>query len=119
MQCHHRAGVRLQLFPGDTLQGALMVLAHSPVETVLQDSVFYQLPAPALAVINSTVCLNNTQVEAPVDVCFLRNQHAPDEVAHHRILTLRIVGTCVRMVVTFVMTWHRPTRSLAAGGCWC
>ena len=60
----HRAGVRLQLFSGDTPKGALLVLAHSPVETVLQDSVFYQLPAPALAVVNSTVRLNNTQVSS-------------------------------------------------------
>jgi hypothetical protein len=63
----HFAGVRLQLFPGDTPKGALLVLAHSPVETLLQDSVMYQLPVPALAVINSTIRLNNTQVGTRAD----------------------------------------------------
>jgi hypothetical protein len=61
------AGVRLQLFQGDTPENALLVLAHSPMEVVLQDSVFYQLPVPALAVINSTVRLNSTQVGTPAD----------------------------------------------------
>lgn len=58
------AGVKLQLFTGDTPMGALLVLADSPVETILQDSVFYRLPAPALAVVNSSVRLNNTEVRA-------------------------------------------------------
>lgn len=59
--CPH-TGVSLQPYTGDNPMGALLILADSPVETVFQDSVFYRLPAPALAVVNSTARLNNTEV---------------------------------------------------------
>lgn len=111
--------MRLQPFTGDNPTGALLVLADSPVETILQDCVFYRLPAPALAVINSTVRLNNTEVSAlpSTVVCNI-----------HVVLCRHISSVALEESMSPFEVGRRTsssdcgrrgTRSLAAGGSSC